>query len=96
MLLRHPPSTTAAAAAASLPLLQVVHRYVKQRKQFGRHPHFQDKGSEVRRVAGAARTSAVPQHGASGLGRWPPYAHTYAAAPPPHWTAAAVAGPAAQ
>ena len=27
--------------------LQVAHRYVKQRRQFGRHPHFADQGAEV-------------------------------------------------
>lgn len=31
-----------------LPSLQVAYRYVKQRRQFGRQPHFTDQGAEVR------------------------------------------------
>lgn len=39
-----PPPPPAAASTAP----QVAHRYVKQRRQFGRHPHFTDQGAEVR------------------------------------------------
>ena len=27
--------------------LQIRHQYVKQRKDFGRHPRFRDEGAEV-------------------------------------------------
>ncbi len=40
------PPPPPAAAASTAP--QVAHRYVKQRRQFGRHPHFTDQGAEVR------------------------------------------------
>jgi hypothetical protein len=38
-----PPPVIATVAAQ-----QVAHRYVKQRRNFGRHPHFTDQGAEVR------------------------------------------------
>jgi hypothetical protein len=55
------PASPAAATAAAPdthpppPCLQVAHSYVKQRRQFGRHPHFTDQGAEVRGVGGMGR-----------------------------------------
>lgn len=43
-----PPPLRPAACPAASPPPQVAHRYVKQRRQFGRHPQFTDHGAEVR------------------------------------------------